>query len=224
MISIIVPVYNEEKVLSENEAEFTHLVKYSELIFVDGGSLDDSAKIASRYGKVIQSKRGRALQMNCGVNFAKGDTLLFLHADTYILSGALLSIEKAIEKNGYVGGCMTQRIDNEAFVYRIIEGQGNNRARRTKVFYGDQGIFVRKDIFWELGGFPEDPIMEDILFAKKLSKRGNTVVLPDKIIVSPRRWEKKGIIKTTLLFSLVFILYCLKVPLPKIKIFYDDLR
>ena len=224
MVSVIVPVYNEEKVLLESAVWFTNLSKYAELIFVDGGSLDASFKIAQGYGKVIQSKRGRAAQMNCGAGLAKGDILLFLHVDSNISAQALESIKVKISVDGFIGGCLTQRIDNEAFIYRLIEAQGNFRARSSRVFYGDQGIFVRKDIFWELGGFPEEPIMEDILFTKKLRKRGNTVVLPDRIMVSPRRWEKKGIIKTTFLFNLIYILYCLKVPLHNIKIFYEDLR
>lgn len=224
MITVIVPVYNEESVLLENAAQFTNLAKCAELIFVDGGSLDASSKIASYYGKVIQSKRGRALQMNCGARFAQGNILLFLHCDTYILPDALLSVEKAIGSDGYLGGCMTQRIDKEAFVYRLIEWQGNNRAHRTRVFYGDQGIFVRKDIFWELGGFPGEPIMEDVLFTKKLRKRGNTAVLSDKIMVSPRRWEKRGIIKTMIMFNMLLAMFKMGFPLEKIKALYEDLR
>lgn len=94
----------------------------------------------------------------------------------------------------------------------------------TKKFYGDQGIFVKKDTFLKLGGFPEIPIMEDILFTEKLRKCGKTVVLPDKILVSARRWEKMGIIKTTLLFNLIILLFWLKVPLNRIKKLYEDLR
>ena len=224
MISIICPVYNEEKILTEAAANLEKLSRQAEIIFVDGGSLDRSAEIAGGFGKVLKCKKGRAAQMNHGARFAKADILLFLHVDTVISTEALKSIAKSINEDSFIGGCLTQRIDNDSFVYRLIEAQGNTRARRRKVFYGDQGIFVKKDAFLAAGGFPEVPIMEDVLFTGELKKLGRTVVLPDKIIVSARRWERKGIIKTTLLFNLIIILYHLKVPLSKIKLLYEDLR
>lgn len=224
MISVIIPIYNEEKILRDKSLYFTELAKHSELIFIDGGSSDMSLHIAGEYGSVLSSKKGRALQMNYGANFSQKDTLLFLHADTRISTDTLISIENKISKNGILGGCLTQHIDRKAIIYRLIEKQGNIRAKITKVFYGDQGIFIKKDLFYKLGGFPEVPIMEDVLFTRKLRKAGKTIVLSDKIFVSSRRWEKNGIIKTTLLFNLIIILFLLKVPLHKIKQFYDDIR
>ena len=224
MISMIVPVYNEAKVLSENALRFQELSKQAEIIFVDGESSDASVRIASMFGKVIQSKKGRALQMNAGAHSAQGDLLLFLPVDARIALDTLPVMNELIHTGGCIGGCLRQRIDNDAFVYRLIEAQGNARARRHKIFYGDQGIFVKKDTFFEIGGFPEVPIMEDVLFTRKLRKWGQTVVLPDKIMVSARRWEHKGIIKTMLLFNLIIILFHLKVPLSKIKLLYEDIR
>lgn len=224
MISVIVPFYNEEKILFENSARFLGLSQHAELIFVDGESTDRSIEVISNCGKTLHSKRGRALQMNLGATFAKGDILLFLHADTYISAETLRNIENKIKNNGFIGGCLTQRIDKPNFVYRFIESEGNMRARIAKVFFGDQGIFVRKDVFSKIGGFPEVPIMEDIIFSKKLRVLGNTVVLNDKIFVSARRWEKRGIIKTTLVYSLVNILFRLHFPLDKIKRLCESVR
>lgn len=224
MISVIIPIYNEEKALQNSASFFDALSKRAEVIFVDGGSFDKSRVFASVYGKVVQRPKGRALQMNAGARLSKGDALFFLHADTSIGLDTLSAIEEAINKKGFVGGCLTQRIDNGSFIYRLIEAQGNRRARRRKIFYGDQGIFVKKETFFELGCFPEVPIMEDVLFARQLRKSGATVVLPDKIIVSARRWEKRGIIKTTFLFTLIIALFYLKLPLSKIKQLYEDLR
>lgn len=224
MLTIIIPIYNEEKSLSEKTGFFFNLSKSSELIFVDGESFDNSCSIAAAYGKVLRSKTGRASQMNSGARSAKGDVLLFLHADTAITLDTVLAIEEAIHKRGFVGGCLTQRINGDSFVYRLIERQGNSRARKHKIFYGDQGIFVKKDVFERVGGFPEVPIMEDVLFTKRLRKTGPTVVLPDKIMVSARRWEKNGIIKTAILFNLIIISFWLNVPLHKIKQFYEDIR
>lgn len=224
MISIIIPFFNEEKILPQSCADLEKLSGDAELIFVDGASTDRSVQVAGRYGKVVCSKRGRASQMNEGARQAKGDVLLFLHADNVISAQTLSRIEKKIFEDGCIGGCCTQRIDNKALVYRFIEWQGNARARLTREFYGDQGIFVRKDVFFEIGCFPEVPIMEDVLFTKKLRGCGKTSVLPDRILVSARRWEKKGVVKTALLYALISLLFVLKVPLNRIRRFYEDLR
>lgn len=224
MVSIIIPIYNEEKTLSDNSTYFKRLREEAELIFVDGGSSDRSLRIAKNYGRVLVAKKGRACQMNYGASFAKGGILFFLHADTLIPLDAILSIEKKLAKGDFIGGCLTQRIGNNGLIYRLIERQGNIRAHLTREFYGDQGIFVKKEIFLKIQGFPEAPIMEDIIFTKRLRMQGKTLVLPDKIIVSPRRWEKKGLIKTALLYSLISILFVLRFPLKRIKNLYDDLR
>lgn len=224
MISIIVPVYNEEKVLSENAPRLHKLAQHAELIIVDGGSTDRSVELASCLGKILMGKKGRAVQMNYGAGFAQSNILFFLHADTFTCADTLKSIEKNIMNNGFIGGCLTQRIDREGARYRLIENFGNIRARLTKIFYGDQGIFVRKDIFSKIGGFPEVPIMEDIIFTKKLRRTGKTIVLKDKISVSARRWEKKGVIKTVLVYSFLNFSYWMKVSLNKISSFYADLR
>jgi rSAM/selenodomain-associated transferase 2 len=224
MISIVCPIYNEEKILSKTAAHLERLSRRAEFIFVDGGSADRSVVVARQHGKVFHSKKGRAAQMNYGAGLAKGEILLFLHADTIVSTDALETIESKINEDGVIGGCFTQRIDNGSPLYRIIESQGNLRARARKVFYGDQGIFVKKDVFLKIGGFPEAPILEDVLFTKKLRKAGKTVVLPDEIIVSARRWEKRGVIRTVFLYHCIIFLFWLKVPLHKIKELYEDLR
>lgn len=224
MISVIIPIYNEERVLLENSAYFKNLARQTELIFVDGESVDRSMEIAAGYGKVLSSGKGRAIQMNCGAQVARSDILLFLHVDTIVSPDAILSIVRKIKNEGYCGGCLTQRIAKDGIIYRFIENFCNIRVRINKAFYGDQGIFVRKDIFLKMNGFRDVPIMEDILFTRNLRKLGKIAVLSDKILVSPRRWEKRGIIRTVFLYSFLDILFCLKVPLGRIKLFYDDLR
>ena len=167
-ISVIVPVYNEDDILSRNAPCFKDLVQCAELIFVDGGSTDATLERAHDYGKVINSKKGRALQMNRGAQQAQCDILLFLHADNIITTETIGSIENHLRKNGFIGGCLTQKIDRKGIIFRLLERYGNIRARISKVFYGDQGIFVRKDIFLKLNGFPQVPILEDVLFTKRL--------------------------------------------------------
>lgn len=224
MVSIIIPIYNEEKILSKNLPGFCRLAEKSELIFVDGGSSDKSASVAKIYGKVVRTGKGRALQMNYGAWHAESNILLFLHADNMISPKTVAAVEKRLKNSGYVGGCLTQRIDRKGLIYRMLETQGNLRARATKIFYGDQAIFVKKDKFLKLKGFPEVPIMEDVLFTKRLRRSGRTVVLPNKVIVSPGRWEKRGVLNAILLHSYITLLRCLKFPLDKIKDLYEDLR
>jgi len=223
MITIIIPVLNEEEILTKNYDHFTDLGKDAEIIFVDGGSSDRTIELASRLGKVVKSKRGRARQLALGVKEAKGDALLFLHADCYIKSNALFNACKCMG-NGAIGGCFTQRLDSDLPIYRKIEYKGNKRARNRKIFSGDQGIFVRKDIFFALGGFPEVPVLEDILFSKKLRKAGRVEVLDDKIYVSARRWQKEGFFKTNTLYTIMSILFLLHVPLGIIKVIYRDIK
>ena len=224
MISIIIPIYNEEEVLRFSTERLLGLSECTELIFVDGGSSDKSADIAKEYGKVLSCEKGRGRQMNVGAREAQNNTLLFLHADNAISPEVFENIEKTVCDNGAVGGCLTQRIENKRPVFRFIEWQGNSRARRTKVFYGDQGIFVRKDVFERIGGFPVVPIFEDVLFTQKLRREGKTTVLPDKIMVSARRWEKRGILRTTVMFSWFLTMFKMGYPLEKIKKLHEDLR
>lgn len=224
MVSVVIPTYNEEKILSRNSVYLRNLSKRAELIFSDGGSSDRTRAIAADYGRVVCSVKGRAAQMNAGAAQSSFDVLLFLHADSIIPEDSVEAVEKKITREGFIGGCLNQRIDRRGFVYRVIEGIGNMRAKMTKVFYGDQAIFVKKDAFLKLGGFPEEAIMEDVLFTKRLRKYGRTIVLPDKVTVSARRWEEKGILRTALLYSLINILFRMKFPLEKIKRLYGDAR
>jgi rSAM/selenodomain-associated transferase 2 len=224
MVNVIIPVYNEAETLRVKIGSFENFALHAELIFADGGSTDRSAEIIAKYGRIISSEKGRARQMNSGARQAAGDILLFLHADNTISPETIENIENEVRQNEAVGECLTQRIDNERFIFRLIEWQGNNRARRTKVFYGDQGIFVRKDVFERIGGFPNVPIFEDVLFTRKLRLEGKITVLPDKITVSARRWEKRGVFRTTVMFNTILIMFKMGYPLEKIKKLYEDLR
>jgi len=224
MVSVIIPIYNEERILSENSSYFGGLSGEGELIFVDGNSSDGSAEIAGKYGRVLFSERGRALQMNCGARSANGEILLFLHADAVISPATVSSIEAEIRNSKAIGGCLTQRIDKNGFSYRFIENFGNRRARATKIFYGDQGIFVKKKEFFEIGAFPYVPVMEDVIFTKKMRRLGETAVLTDEVLVSPRRWEKQGVLRTTAFYSSLNILFWAGVPPDRIKKLYGDIR
>lgn len=223
MISIIVPVYNEEGVIRLTLATLPYMNNI-EVIVVDGASTDRTKEIARQFPvRIIEAAKNRAIQMNQGAKQARGDIFLFLHSDCLLQNESIKSIENCLS-NGYIGGCLSQRINSNRFIFRLIESSGNIRARLSKLFYGDQAIFVRKDAFFKIGGFPKVPIMEDVLFSKKLREIGKTKVLSNKVIASVRRWEKQGILKTTLLYNTIIILFKLGYPLEKIKLLYEDLR
>ena len=225
MISIIVPVYNEEKILSGKVEFFKQLSKRAELIFVDGGSCDSTLKIIEMLGgRILRSQKGRAAQMNAGAKTARHDILLFLHADAYLPLDSLTTIEHVIHNNGYAGGCLHQVIDAPGLLFRWIAWTGNVRAKMFKIFYGDQGIFVRKDVFWSLGGFPEAPLAEDVLFSSRLRQEGKTDILPDPIYCSARRWVRQGVLKTLLFNTRVTVGLALNNNTERLARYYKDVR
>ena len=199
MISVIIPVYNEEECLLKNDIYYQMISQVGELIFIDGGSSDKTVVLARKLGRVITAPKNRAIQMNRGAQEAKYNILLFLHADAIIHSENLQQIVTAIEGKKYIGGCFKQVLDDPAILYRWIGWTGNIRAKVSKVFYGDQAIFVRKDVFQQLGGFPEVKIGEDVLFTKRLRRKGKVGILPFTVNCSARRWKRQGVWQTFLL-------------------------
>jgi rSAM/selenodomain-associated transferase 2 len=224
MVSIIVPVYNEEVILSREMNYFKKLASWSELIFVDGGSSDKTVEIASKYSQVIFNKKNRASQMNVGAKRARGNILLFLHADTQLSQDALAHMETAIVKNNYIGGCFRQVYDASGIIFKWIAWTGNMRARLLNVFYGDQGIFVRRDVFEKLGGFPLVQVGEDVLLSNKMRHLGKTKVLSNPILCSARRWKKQGVIKTSFINIRITMKLLLTRRQERVGEYYKDVR
>ncbi len=222
-ISIIIPVLNEAKILEKTLSELQSALGAHELIVVDGGSTDGSVHIAEKYGKVIVSEPGRAKQLNTGAAAAAGDILIFLHADIWLEPGALAAVATALT-SGHVGGGFQQKIDGGHFLYRAIETAGNMRGKYLKVFYGDSGIFLRRVDFEKIGGFPEIPILEEMEFSKKLRQLGQTTLVTPHIHISARRWETKGIVRTTLNNWLITFLYFLKFSPAQLTKLYRHIR
>lgn len=211
MISVIIPVLDEEAVLERTLRDLSRQEGRHELIVVDGGSADRSAEVARRHARCLQSDRGRARQMNVGAAAAAGETLLFLHADCTLEPGSLLAARAAIGR-GAVGGCFRQRIVASGIVYRIIEKAADVRARLLPYFYGDSGLFLRKDVFFRLGGYPEVPIMEEVPLTRALKRTGPVRLLRKRIFISPRRWEREGAVRQTLRNWGITVRYHLGVP------------
>ncbi len=223
MISVIIPALNEAKILDQSLSRLSPQLKDHELIIVDGGSTDETPLIAKRYGRVIAAERGRANQSNVGAAGARGDILLFLHADVWLDSGAIEGVEQAIS-SGYVGGAFKQRIDGDHPLYRLIERAANFRAKRVRIFYGDGGIFIRRAHFNQIGGFPDIPIMEEVGLSRKLRRCGEVTLVEPGIHISARRWQKNGIVRTTLINWLITLFYLLRVPPNYLAKLYRHIR
>lgn len=222
-ISVIIPVLNEAEILEKTLSQLQPELKSHELIVVDGGSTDASVRIAEKYGRVITSERGRAKQLNAGAAAAIGDILIFLHADIWLESGALAAVATALS-SGYAGGGFRQKIDGDSVLYRLIEIAGDFRGRYLKVFYGDSGIFLSRMDFEKIGGFPSVPIMEEMEFSKGLRQLGKTTLLTPYIHISARRWEMRGIVRTTLNNWLITLLYFFGVSPEKLAKLYRHIR
>src|SRR3972149_9649125 len=221
-ISVIIPTLNEE---SHIEKTLQSVIKQEgnyEFYVVDGGSTDNTVAIAKRYACVISSKRGRAIQMNAGAKLCKGDILLFLHADTLLPDNAFREIRKRMKDDTVVGGSFYIEFDADNFILRGISFISRFDFR---IFhFGDQGIFVRRDVFQALRGYKEIPIMEDYDFYKRLAGQGKVVLLRMPVISSARRFVKKGVVRQLLINKLVVLSYWAGLDIQTIKRFYDDMR
>ena len=222
-ISIIIPVLNEVKILERTLSQLHSELGHHELIIVDGGSTDGSIHIAEKHGKVLISERGRAKQLNAGAAAASGNILLFLHADIWLEPGALTAVETALA-SGYVGGGFRQKIDGKNRLYRVIEITGNIRGKYLNVFYGDSGIFLSRANFNKIGGFPEIPILEELEFSRNMRKLGKTTLITPHIHISARRWETRGIVRTTVNNWLITLLYFLKFSPVRLAKLYRHIR
>ena len=201
-LSIIIPVLNEAECLPGLLEHLASLcVRDSEVIVVDGGSEDDSLQAASRAGaQVIRSDRSRARQMNAGAAAAQGDILLFLHADTKLPPSAEQAIGTAIRRGGriheYAWGRFDVYISGRSFMLRVIASLMNWRSRLTGIATGDQAMFMTRHAFESVGGFPDQPLMEDVELSRRLLALSRPICLTDRVVTSGRRWEEHGIWRT----------------------------
>lgn len=186
-ISVIVPIYNESSTIEKVQMELKKL-KDCEIILVDGGSTDHTISMIENQYRVIKSQKGRANQMNAGAKASSGNILFFLHCDSKLPNDAENEIKKVMKK--YNWGCFGIAFDAytiELLVCRIVS---NLRIRDRKVVFGDQGIFIDRDLFFEIGMYPQLPIMEDYQFSLTLKdKREKIGITKHRIITSPRRFE-----------------------------------
>ncbi|NER49269.1 MAG: glycosyltransferase family 2 protein [Symploca sp. SIO1A3] len=208
-ISIIIPVINEATTIKKVLVRLSS-IQNVEVIVVDGGSQDETRTIAQSLGvKVISTTAGRAHQMNIGAAAATGDILLFLHADTSLPPRFDILIRQTLQNAQTIAGAFELRIDAQLRGLRFIEKMVNWRSRFFAMPYGDQAIFLRAATFKQIGGFANLPIMEDFELMRCLKSRGKITILSASVLTSGRRWQKLGVIQTTLINQVVIIAYFL---------------
>ena len=210
-LAIVIPALNEAVNLSRLLPDLARGCPGVEIVVVDGGSRDDTAAVVARLPgpRLLESARGRAVQMNHGARAAGGDTLLFLHADTRLPDGAARAIEQTLAEPGVVGGRFDVRFDNERPLFRIIAWFMNTRSRASGICTGDQAIFVRRADFEAVGGYPDIPLMEDIELSRRLKRRGRLRALRLRVTTSARKWEREGPLRTIgLMWALRFLHFC----------------
>ncbi len=206
MISIIIPVLNEGRHIQQCLEALQSLRNQCEIIVVDGGSIDDTVKISKPLAdRVIDSVKGRAKQMNAGAEKAKGEMLVFLHADTFLPENTLELLDQL--NQGW--GRFNIQLNGKPVMLKVISAFMNWRSRITGIATGDQVIFVNKQLFNIVGGYPDIALMEDISLCAKLKKIKPPICLNAKVVSSGRRWEQFGVLKTILLMWSIRIRYFL---------------
>ncbi len=202
-ISIIIPVRNEEATIGPCLDHLTGL-NGLEILVVDGGSSDSTVtEVKKRKVELITSAPGRGVQQHTGALAATGNILLFLHADTRLPRGFSSQVTSLLSKNTVVAGAFHLAIDAEAMKFRLVEWGANLRSKLFNMPYGDQALFMKKTTYFSAGGFPEQPIMEDVALINILKTTGRVMLADSAVITSARRWNKKGVIQTTLFNQLM---------------------
>ena len=198
LISVVIPAINESERIA-NAIEYAWNFGADQVIVVDGGSTDGTCQIAAQKDcQLLSSTPGRGIQQNIGAGAADGETLLFLHADSFLPPQAYQPLQQALSNPSVVWGGFRQRIDEPGKRYRWLEKGNASRVKWRGQVYGDQGIFIRRDVFQKIGGFAEFPLMEDVHLSDKMKKIARPVLLEGPLHIDARRWKANGVIRQTI--------------------------
>lgn len=220
-VSVIIPTLNEAAGLPATLRSLQQS-ENTQIIVVDGGSTDCTRDIAQAAGcTVLEHQRGRAVQINAGVEASDGEILLLLHADTCVPIGFDASIRSTLSNPKVAAGAFRLRIDASGWPLRLIERAVEVRSRLFQMPYGDQGLFLRADLFRELGKMPRLPIMEDFELVRRLRKHGAIEILPRHAVTSGRRWKTVGPWKTTFINQCVILGYYLGIAPERLAEWYQ---
>jgi rSAM/selenodomain-associated transferase 2 len=237
MVSVVIPAYNEEQALPGTlDALFRQSGEY-EVIVVDGGSTDHTTPVLEGLGFVstplsrtpnsarflLAAPKGRASQMNAGAGQARGEWLLFLHADTVLPSGAIQRLNGMEEDQSVQAGGFRHRFSGDDWRLKLISCLDNFRCARSRIIYGDQALFVRRTLFEQLGGFPNQPFLEDVAFCERLITVTTPLLLSPPVITDARKFVKMGV-WTSFLRVLAIILH-VEWGIPVLpRAFFQDIR
>ena len=222
---MIVPTLDEAVLIDGFLRQVRARLPEAEIIVVDGGSRDGTAALAAPLADhVLHASRGRARQMNAGAAVAQGDVLWFLHADSELPLDSLRAMTSALTDPGVAGGCFRLRFPRREWIYRVSDSLGNVAVDLFRIALGDHGIFCRRAAFYQAGGYPDVPLMEDAELYRNLRRRGGRMRQVSAFIVSsPRRYEQLGPVRTTAFYLVILLLYLAKVRLATLQAIYRRL-
>ena len=237
MVSVVIPAYNEEKALPDTlHALFSQPGDY-EVIAVDGGSADRTRDVLLDAGfsegpvpltthpsrLLMTAPKGRASQMNAGAKEAGGEWLLFLHADTVLPEGAIERLNTMEADHAIQAGGFMHQFSGDDWRLKLISFLDNFRCTRSRIIYGDQALFIRRSLFSQLGGFPNQPILEDVAFCEKIIKETNPVLLCPPVITDARKFLTMGVWRSFIRVLLIILHVEFRLPvLP--RAFFQDIR
>jgi rSAM/selenodomain-associated transferase 2 len=211
-ISIIIPTRNEAATIAATLTRAQHPA-VKEILVVDGGSTDNTRELAGQLGaRVLRSAPGRARQMNLGATLAQGEILLFLHGDTLLPVEFATQIPALLRAPGVIAGAFRLAIDQPGAGVRLVEKGANIRSTLMQMPYGDQGLFLHRQKFLAVGGYPDQPILEDLLLVKRLKRLGRIAISPSAVLTSGRRWQRLGVVRTTLINQAILVGHLAGVP------------
>lgn len=221
-VSVIIPCLNEEGYLDKTLEYVHNLPGNFEIIVVDGGSTDETLKIAERFEsvKATVSEKGRANQMNHGAKMATGEILLFLHADTFLPATAYKAITDHLEKHNHIGGSFLLKLDSNHLIFQFYTWC--SKLSYEFFTYGDHGIFMKKDVFERIGGYKSIPFMEDVEIQKRLRRAGKFRKLNTAVTTSARRFKRVGTIKQMIMNVLLVGLFKVGVSPIRLKKLYKN--
>jgi rSAM/selenodomain-associated transferase 2 len=223
-LSVIVPTFNEETVIARTLQHVVATLAPHELIVADGCSSDRTAECARPYATVLDLPMTRGAALNHAAKIATGEVLLFLHADTMLPTGAAAAIAGALRDAEVIGGAFRLRFDHPGRMAALVSRHVNLRSSLSNIFFGDQALFVRREVFVRAGGFKDWSVMEDVEILARLRPYGRLALLDEAVITSTRRHRRSGWLKTIGTIWLMMLLRTLGVSGPAMARWYKPQR
>ena len=225
-IAVVIPTLNEERAIGATLHHLLALDANLQIVVADGGSTDRTAESVSAFTQVqwVDAPKGRARQMNAGAARARGDWLLFLHADTRLPAGGLEEIRRLESIPDVEAGGFRHRFDGDDWRLKFVSWLDNWRCQRTRIIYGDQAFFVRRDVFDAVGGFPERDVLEDIAMSEVLKRRRPPTLLDLEVTTDARKFKEQGVWRSLTRCAVILTRYELGLPVSADAAFFKDVR